>query len=378
MQQQQDRAPTISLESVLYHEIKYSTSTTSRNLAILYTASIRAADEWAKARLEEYEGGGDVMQFGIDTESKPQFVAGYSKQGPVVLQLATAGHALVFQLNACKDSLVDAQTLAPSLYAILSPDGDSSGGGRRVELVGMGLRSDYYELGPIFGWAPAPPSVPPTDSHDGPPPQGRLEAHYQALLKRTCTSTIMGEACSRASCTALHILPAVTFAAIDAAKRRIAAHRAKREERERRESEGAAAEPQRPRYANLLDLEPLKMGGLQSMAQSVLGVVGWKSKRLQLSQWQQFPHTRERLVYAAMDAWAAAGICEHYRDPPFPSPPLRIPKETRDEEKGEGEGEEEGEEEGEGEGGGEESASAADQQQKKKRRRRKKKVETES
>ena len=349
-QLQQDREPTIALESTIYHEIKFSTSATkSRNLTVLYTASLRAADEWVKARLDENEGGDGILQWGIDTESRPRFIAGATNEGPVVLQLASASHALVFQLNACKDSLADSQILAPALYAVLSPDGDAASG-KRVQLVGMGLRSDYCGLGPIFGWDSAPLPTPPSLHGGG---MSRQEAvHHQALLRRTCTATIMGEACTHSSCTAAHILPAVSFAAIDAAKRRIEAQRAKRERRER--GEPASTESKKPRHAHLRDLEPLKMGGLQSMAMAILGVEAWKTKKLQMSKWQLYPHTRPRVVYAAMDAWAAAGICAYYRgNPPFPSPPPREPKDEDDEE-----------------GEGEEVGTIEDQQKQRKRRKR--------
>jgi hypothetical protein len=153
----------------------------------------------------------------------------------------------------------------------------------------------------------------------------------------------------------------VSFAAIDAAKRRIEAHRAKRERRER--GEPASTESKKPQHAHLRDLEPLKMGGLQSMAMAILGVEAWKTKKLQMSKWQLYPHTRPRVVYAAMDAWASAGICEFYREsPPFPSPPPWEPREPR-------EPKDEDDEEGEGEG--EEVGTIEDQQKKKKKKQRK-------
>ena len=103
------------------------------------------------------------------------------------------------------------------------------------------------------------------------------------------------------------------------------------------------------------------------MAMASLGVEAWKTKKLQMSKWQLYPHTRRRVVYAAMDAWASAGICEFYREsPPFPSPPPRAPKEPKDEDDEEGEGE------------GEEVGTIEDQQKKKRKQRKRRKRRGES
>jgi len=87
-------------------------------------------------------------------------------------------------------------------------------------------------------------------------------------------------------------------------------------------------------YSHVIELDTLRLGGLLALAQSTTSVVKWKSNRLQMSKWQEFPHNRARVVYAAMDAWAAAAIFGHYeRNPPFPEPPPKPPKDAAKEAK---------------------------------------------
>ena len=85
-------------------------------------------------------------------------------------------------------------------------------------------------------------------------------------------------------------------------------------------------------YSHVIELDLLRLGGLLALAQSTTSVVKWKSNRLQMSKWQEYPHNRARVVYAAMDAWAAAAIYGHFhKNPPFPKPPPKPPKDNDNE-----------------------------------------------
>jgi hypothetical protein len=86
-------------------------------------------------------------------------------------------------------------------------------------------------------------------------------------------------------------------------------------------SKEAAKQIRRTRHPHALDLDRCKSGGLLAIAQSLTGVAKWKSKSLQMSQWQKFPLARSRVAYAAMDAWAGAAVYHYYIiNPPFPPP----------------------------------------------------------
>jgi hypothetical protein len=67
-----------------------------------------------------------------------------------------------------------------------------------------------------------------------------------------------------------------------------------------------------------IDLKAMSMraccetpGGLGGLAQAVLGVEKWKSKKLALSRWGEWPLEGRRVVYAAMDAWASWALFAH-------------------------------------------------------------------
>jgi ribonuclease D len=75
----------------------------------------------------------------------------------------------------------------------------------------------------------------------------------------------------------------------------------------RRGAAGAAAgAEERAQVVDLKDasvkLQCAVRGGLQGLAQSLLGALKWKSKRLQLSRWDLFPLSRAQELYAALDA----------------------------------------------------------------------------
>ena len=67
-------------------------------------------------------------------------------------------------------------------------------------------------------------------------------------------------------------------------------------------------------------------GGLGPLAETLLGVAKWKSKKLSLSRWGEWPLGERQVVYAAKDAWAS---CSTYGAlallpvlPPPAPPPL--------------------------------------------------------
>lgn len=67
-------------------------------------------------------------------------------------------------------------------------------------------------------------------------------------------------------------------------------------------------------------------GGLGPLAETVLGVAKWKSKKLALSRWGEWPLGERQVIYAAMDAWASAATHEALAllpllPPPAPPPP---------------------------------------------------------
>jgi hypothetical protein len=52
-------------------------------------------------------------------------------------------------------------------------------------------------------------------------------------------------------------------------------------------------------------------GGLGALAIALLGVEKWKSKKLALSRWGQWPLQQREVEYAAMDAWASWAVYSH-------------------------------------------------------------------
>lgn len=67
-------------------------------------------------------------------------------------------------------------------------------------------------------------------------------------------------------------------------------------------------------------------GGLGPLAETILGVAKWKSKKLALSRWGDWPLGERQVTYAAMDAWASAATHEALSllpllPPPAPPPP---------------------------------------------------------
>jgi hypothetical protein len=247
-----DDAP-VCFEDVVEHTIKFTPQSShpqaTRALSILYTDSLASFEAWLAKRLADTstERGGPF--FGLDTESRPNFLPGVS-EGPMVLQLSTLRHACVFQMNASKADLTDASTAAPLLYSLLFPSASNAApllpGTDPVPLIGMGVRQDLLALEKTFGF-----------SLDGDP------------------------------------LPTA--------------------------SKEATKQIKRSRHPHALDLDRCKRGGLQPVAQALTGVATWKSRSLQMSQWQKYPLARTRVTYAAMDAWAGAAVYQHYvANPPFP------------------------------------------------------------
>ena len=62
-------------------------------------------------------------------------------------------------------------------------------------------------------------------------------------------------------------------------------------------------------------------GGLGPLAEAILGVAKWKSKKLSLSKWGAWPLQDRQVVYAAMDAWASCALHGALLDLPVPPPP---------------------------------------------------------
>lgn len=141
----------IPFGTVILHEIEFNNRSGSKTIEILYTNSLSRVETWLVEHME------NVVCFGLDTESKPNFIAGRTPEAPAVLQISTLSEALVFQMNACTEDLKRCSRNAPLLYNLLFPTAsdaltESLLGSAPKRLAGMSITGDLIELEDIFGF----------------------------------------------------------------------------------------------------------------------------------------------------------------------------------------------------------------------------------
>ena len=93
---------------------------------------------------------------------------------------------------------------------------------------------------------------------------------------------------------------------------------------------GASASAAAPPPQRLVELKKMGAergvvvpGGLLGLAEALLGLPKWKSKRLQMSNWAAAPLSAAQIRYAAMDAHAGLACYDALLARPPPAPPLR-------------------------------------------------------